>query len=122
MEGAAERAEAVEADVEADIGDAAIGRSQQEHRALDAPALQVAVRRLAEGVAEVRIPSLYAYARAAFAKVVDDANASRGEKLPSGVNAREPRCITDVAARPGASERLEDVHTYAPLSHRPPSR
>src|SRR5262249_37508769 len=44
----AERAQAVEADVEADVGDAAIGRPQQEHRALDAPALQVAVRRLAE--------------------------------------------------------------------------
>src|SRR5262245_36720492 len=52
VERAAECAQAAEADVEADIGDAAIGRSQQEHRALDAPALQVAVRCLTEGVAE----------------------------------------------------------------------
>src|SRR5262245_54900825 len=52
VKGAAEGAEAAEADVEADIGDATVGQSQQEHRALDAPALQVAVRRLAEGVAE----------------------------------------------------------------------
>jgi hypothetical protein len=34
--------------VEADVGDAAIRRTEEEHRALDAPALQVAVRRLAE--------------------------------------------------------------------------
>ena len=48
-ERAAERAEAAEADVEADVGDAAVGLAQQEHRPLDPPALQVAVRRLAEG-------------------------------------------------------------------------
>src|SRR3954464_6552840 len=47
-ERAAERAEAGEAHVEADLGHAAVGLAQQEHRALDAPALQVAVRRLAE--------------------------------------------------------------------------
>src|SRR3954451_14050871 len=51
-EGPAERAEAAEADVEADVGDAAIGLDEQEHRPLDAPALEVAVRRLAEGGAE----------------------------------------------------------------------
>src|SRR5690242_8575735 len=45
----AERAEAVEADVERDLGHAAVGLAQQEHRALDAAALQIAVRRLAEG-------------------------------------------------------------------------
>src|SRR3954452_14178640 len=48
----AERPEAREADVEADLGDAAVGLAQQEHRPLDAPALQVAVRRLAERRAE----------------------------------------------------------------------
>jgi len=48
----AERAEAVEADVEADVGDAAIRGTQQKHRALDAAALQIAVRRLAEGLAK----------------------------------------------------------------------
>ena len=47
-----ERAEAAETDVEADVGDAAVRRSQQEHRPLDAPALQVAVGRLAERVTE----------------------------------------------------------------------
>jgi hypothetical protein len=47
-----ERAEAAEPDIEADIGDAAVRRSQQEHRALDAAALQIAVRCLAERVAE----------------------------------------------------------------------
>src|SRR5947209_19047347 len=51
-EGAAEGAEAVEADLQADVGDAAIGFAQQEHGPLDASALQVAVRRLAESRAE----------------------------------------------------------------------
>src|ERR1700712_1699724 len=51
-EGPAERPEAREADVEADLGHAAVGLPEQEQRALHAPALQVAVRRLAEGVAE----------------------------------------------------------------------
>ena len=58
-ERAAEGAQAVEADVEADVGDAAVGLAQQEHRALDPPPLQVAVRRLpedgAEAAAEVRL-------------------------------------------------------------------
>src|SRR5512133_3601580 len=58
-EGPAERPEAREADVEADVGDAAIGLHEQEHRALDPPTLQVAVRRLAEsgpeGADEVRL-------------------------------------------------------------------
>src|SRR4051794_32075609 len=44
----AERAQAGEPDVQADVGDAAPGRAQQVHRAFEAPALQVAVRRLAE--------------------------------------------------------------------------
>jgi hypothetical protein len=34
-------AQAREADVEADVGDALVGLAQEEHRALDAPALQV---------------------------------------------------------------------------------
>src|SRR3954453_23064762 len=58
-EGPAERPEAREAHVEADLGHAAVGLAQQEHRPLDAPALQVAVRRLAErrpeGADEVRL-------------------------------------------------------------------
>src|SRR5215471_15263011 len=49
---ATERSEAAETDVEADVRHAPIGRSQQEHRALDAPALQITVRCLAERVAE----------------------------------------------------------------------
>src|SRR3954469_11249526 len=44
----AERPQAGEADVEADVGHAAVGLDEQEHRPLDAPALEVAVRRLAE--------------------------------------------------------------------------
>src|SRR3954454_24338008 len=47
-EGPAERPEAGEAGVEADLGHAAVGLAQQEHRALHAPALEVAMRRLAE--------------------------------------------------------------------------
>src|SRR3974390_1233443 len=47
-EGAAEGAEAGETDLHADLGHAAVGLAQEVHRALDAPALQVAVRRLAE--------------------------------------------------------------------------
>src|SRR4051795_8487268 len=58
-EGAAERPEAGEADVEADVGHAAVGLHEQEHRALDPPALQVAMRRLAErgseGADEMRL-------------------------------------------------------------------
>src|SRR5713226_5112532 len=49
---AAEGAEAVEADIEADVGDASLGLAQLEHRALDPPALEVAVRCLAEGRTE----------------------------------------------------------------------
>jgi hypothetical protein len=49
----AERAEAREADVEADLRDAAVGLAQEERRALDPAALQVAVRRLAEDGAEL---------------------------------------------------------------------
>src|SRR5262245_11144078 len=48
----AERSHAREADVEADLRDAALALAEQEHRALDPPALQVPVRRLAERRAE----------------------------------------------------------------------
>src|ERR1700720_2240588 len=44
----AEGAQAVEAHVEADVGDAAIGRPQQEHRPLNATALEIAVWCLTE--------------------------------------------------------------------------
>src|SRR5438270_4849111 len=45
-ERAAEGPPAREADVEADVGDAAVGLAQQEHRAFHTPPLQVTVRRL----------------------------------------------------------------------------
>src|SRR5712692_3609778 len=48
MESPAERAQAAEADVEADISHAALGFAQKEHRALDAAALEVAVWRFAK--------------------------------------------------------------------------
>src|SRR5829696_4460268 len=51
-ERAAERAEAREADVEADLGHAEVGLAQQRHRALHPPALKVAVGSLAEGGVE----------------------------------------------------------------------
>src|SRR3984893_19150819 len=51
-EGAAERAQTGEADVETDLRYAAIGLAQQEHRPLHASALQVAMGCLAEGGAE----------------------------------------------------------------------
>src|ERR687898_1406347 len=51
-ERAAEGAQAGEADVEADLSDAAVALPEQEHRALDPAPLQVAVRRLSEGGAE----------------------------------------------------------------------
>src|SRR3954469_19986716 len=44
----AERAQAAEADVERDLGHARVRLAQQRHGPLDAPPLQVAVRRLAE--------------------------------------------------------------------------
>src|SRR5919199_146658 len=46
----AEGAQAGETNVEADVRYATVRLAQQEHRALDSPPLQVAVRRLAEGV------------------------------------------------------------------------
>src|SRR5919108_236166 len=51
-EGPAEGSQAGEGDIEADIGDAAVGLAQEEHRALDPSPLQVPVRRLAEHLAE----------------------------------------------------------------------
>src|SRR5207249_10444537 len=51
-EGPAEGAEAGEPDVHADVGDAAARLAQQEHGALHAPALEVAVGRLAESGAK----------------------------------------------------------------------
>src|SRR5467141_4097250 len=48
----AEGAQAVEANVEADVRHAAVGHPQEEHRPLDPAALKVAVRRLGEGRAK----------------------------------------------------------------------
>src|ERR1700730_16290665 len=48
MERPAECAQAREADIETDVRDASVGLSQHEHGALDAPALQITVRRLAK--------------------------------------------------------------------------
>src|SRR5881396_203135 len=48
----AEGPQAHEADVEADVGDAAVGFAEEEHRALYPPPLQVSVRRLSEHRAE----------------------------------------------------------------------
>jgi hypothetical protein len=48
----AERPQAREADVVADVGDAPVGFAQQEHRPLDTTTLEVAVWRLAEAGAE----------------------------------------------------------------------
>src|ERR1700737_2393516 len=46
---AAERAQAVESYVKADVRHAAVGRPQEEHGSLDPPALEVAVRGFTEG-------------------------------------------------------------------------
>src|SRR5215472_3815664 len=51
-ESPAEGAQAAEPDIEADVGHAEVGLTQEEHRALHATALQVAVRRLAKGRSE----------------------------------------------------------------------
>ena len=51
-ERAAEAPETGETDRETDIGDTALGLSQQEHRAFDPAALKVAVRRLTEHARE----------------------------------------------------------------------
>ena len=51
-ERAAERAKAGEPDLHADVGDAAIGGSQQVHGPLDATPLQIAMGGFAEGVLE----------------------------------------------------------------------
>jgi len=47
-EGAAECPQARETDVKTDVGDGAVGLSQQKHRAFDPPPLQIAMGRLAE--------------------------------------------------------------------------
>ena len=52
MERSAEGAQAGEPDVEADVGNASIGFAQQEHGALDAPALKVSMWSLVKGRAE----------------------------------------------------------------------
>src|ERR1700686_1268912 len=52
LKSTAQGAQAVEADVEADVGHAAIGRPQQEHCPLNATALEIAVWRLTEGPAK----------------------------------------------------------------------
>jgi hypothetical protein len=52
MEGPAECAEAAETDVEANIRYAPIRSTQEKHSALDAPALEITMRRLAERRAE----------------------------------------------------------------------
>src|SRR6266576_3723567 len=52
MKGPAESAEAREPDVEADVRHAAVGFAQQEHRALDPPALKISMRSLVKGRAE----------------------------------------------------------------------
>ncbi len=49
---ATEGPQAHEADVEANVGDAAVALAEQEHRALDPPPLKVAVGRLSEDRAE----------------------------------------------------------------------
>src|SRR5262245_60057992 len=51
-EGPTERPQTREADVEADLGDTAVGLPQHEHRPLNPTALQVPMRRLAEGCAK----------------------------------------------------------------------
>ena len=51
-EGSAVGPKAGETDREADVGDGAVSLTQQEHRALNSPPLQVAVGRLAEDGAE----------------------------------------------------------------------
>src|SRR5260370_28897159 len=60
---AAEGAEAVEADIEADVSDAALGFAQLEHRAFDPPALEVAMRRLAEGPSDAPYEVALGYER-----------------------------------------------------------
>jgi hypothetical protein len=52
MEGPAECAQAAETDVEANVRYAPIRGTQEKHRALHAPALEIAVRSLAERCAE----------------------------------------------------------------------
>src|SRR3979490_978555 len=51
-EDSAEGAQTAETHVQADVGHAPVGRSQQEHGPFDPPALKVPVRRLAKGRAK----------------------------------------------------------------------
>jgi hypothetical protein len=62
MESPAERAQAAEADIEANVRYASVSGTQKKHRALNAPTLQVAVRglskRRAKGADEMRFRHL----------------------------------------------------------------
>jgi hypothetical protein len=62
VEGPAERAQAAETNIEANVCYAPIGDTQKKHRALDTPALKIAVRgfskRRAEGADKVRLRHL----------------------------------------------------------------
>jgi hypothetical protein len=62
VESPAEGAQAAETDIEADVCYAPVGDPQEKHRALDAPALKIAVRgfskRRAEGADKVRFRHL----------------------------------------------------------------
>src|SRR5205814_9446238 len=51
-EGASEGTDAGEADVETNVSDISVGASEQVHRPLDPPPLQVSMGRLAESIAE----------------------------------------------------------------------
>jgi hypothetical protein len=99
-EGAAERPEAAESDVEADIGDAAISLAQEEHGALHAPALEVAMRGLAEDGAE-------AADEVRLRDVRDRGDGADIERLGVGAIHRIPRAeeasveLLDVAAHAG---------------------
>jgi hypothetical protein len=59
VERPAEGAEAAEADIEADIRHATIGRAEEEHRPFDAAPLQITLRRFTEGRAEGSIAVFY---------------------------------------------------------------
>ena len=97
-----------EADVEADVGDAAVGLAQEEHRALDAPPLEVAVRRLAEHGAE-------AAAEVRLGHVGDGGDGADVERL--GVGA-----VHGVAGAQEAPVEVLDVATHRPTlrHHRRP--
>ena len=115
VKSAAERSQAAETDLEADIGHAARALAQQEHRALDPAALQVTVRWLAkcrtERPDEVRLRDMLATSSgSAYARSI----ASRARSIRRLVSSTARLIASDtIASRRGHPTRPQQPAAMA---------